>query len=106
MIRTLTALAVTLASGAHDALILLADRRRFDVILRDLMMSPTTGMELFEAVEARGLAKESAWLFMTGGTTAERARRFAEAHRDVVLEKPLSVRALFEAVRRSIQPLE
>jgi CheY-like chemotaxis protein len=94
---------ITLAESGQAALALFRQGQAFDVVLCDLMMSPITGMELYLVASAEGLSGKAQWLFMTGGATTETARNFAEHHRDLMLEKPLSPRVLLEAIQYRLE---
>ena len=85
---------VSLASSPTDALALLEQGQRFDVILCDLMMPEITGMELFDLVEARIPEQARHMLFMTGGTFTEEASKFLERSSIRWLEKPFETAEL------------
>jgi signal transduction histidine kinase len=97
---------IVLAESGQAALALFRSGQVFDMVLCDLMMSPITGMELHFVATTEGLCGKAQWLFMTGGATTETARNFAEHHRDVMLEKPLSPRVLLEAIQARLEEAE
>ncbi|MEJ7598744.1 MAG: ATP-binding protein [Kofleriaceae bacterium] len=85
---------VSLASSPTDALALLEQGQRFDVILCDLMMPEITGMELHDTLEARIPEQARQMLFMTGGTFTEEAAKFLERLSTRWLEKPFETAEL------------
>lgn len=70
--------------------------QHFDVIFCDLMMPEMTGMDVYDALEARGLGEEERLVFVTGGAFTDRAREFVAATPNVVVEKPFEA----DTVRR------
>jgi len=93
---------VTRVVDARDALALLRNGRRFDVVLCDLMMPHITGMDLYQ--EVMNFAPEQALkiVFMTGGAFTTRARRFLEDVPNPNLEKPFQADALLGLVDRML----
>ena len=85
---------VTCVQAAADALALLSQGERFEVILCDLMMPQMTGMELHEKLAAQFPDQAKRTVFMTGGAFTERARAFAARRQHRVLTKPVDVREL------------
>jgi len=88
----------TLEPSATTALERVRAGARYDVILCDLMMPDTTGMDLQEVLEqeAPELAKRT--VFMTGGAFTPRAREFIARFEGRVLEKPFRIGDLQNAV--------
>jgi PAS domain S-box-containing protein len=104
--RALTpAFDVTVLGNGRDALRLLREDPRFDVILCDLIMPELTGMDLYEELSRTRPALADRIIFMTGGTFTARARNFLEAVPNPALDKPFDItmlHAILEArVRRS-----
>jgi len=90
---------VACASG-REALELFRRGERFDVILCDLMMPQTSGMDLYEEL-VRTLPEQAARMIMvTGGAFTDRARRFLQDMPNPVLDKPFDAAHLFESVAR------
>jgi CheY-like chemotaxis protein len=73
---------------------LLEDRRDYDVIFCDLIMPGTSGMALYEAVSGQRPEMAHRFVFMTGGTFTDQARRFVDAHRERTLDKPLDMQQI------------
>jgi PAS domain S-box-containing protein len=85
---------VTVLGNGRDALRLLRDDPRFDVILCDLIMPELTGMDLFEELQRSHPALADRIIFMTGGTFTARARNFLAAVPNPALEKPFDIATL------------
>jgi len=85
---------VVLASSAKEALSILENDRRFDVVLCDIMMPEVTGMELFERVSATWPEMRDHFIFMTGGAFSPSTREFVDSTGLPRLEKPFDVRDL------------
>jgi len=93
-----TAHDVTTSSDGASALALLA-QNDFDVVLCDLMLSDTEGVEVYErAVRARPDI-EPRFLFMTGGSLTARSDAFRTWLGRRCLSKPFDAATLIEAVR-------
>lgn len=79
---------VLAVTSARDAIGLLSQGERFDVIFCDLMMPEVTGMDLH--AELLQLAPEQAEkiVFMTGGAFTSQAREFLDHVRNPSVDKP------------------
>ncbi|MDB4954932.1 MAG: uncharacterized protein JWO36_2501 [Myxococcales bacterium] len=86
------------AEGAHQALDILRDDRRFDAVLTDLMMPGVTGMDLYETVRANHPGLERRFLFMTGGVYTARAQSFLATVPNRCIEKPFDHGELLKAI--------
>lgn len=84
---------LTLAGSGREALQLLEDGKRFDAILCDMMMPDVSGLDVWEHLGTLDPAQRRSFIFMTGGTFTERARRFIDEVRPPVLEKPFTASA-------------
>ena len=97
--RGLRAHRVTIVERGREALALLAEGRRFDLILCDLMMPELSGMDVHDEI-ARNYPDELTHLaFMSGGAFTERAKEFCARITLPMLDKPIDlkqVRALLE----------
>jgi CheY-like chemotaxis protein len=71
---------------------------RYQVVLCDLMMPGTSGMDLYEQVEERAPELAGRFLFMSGGTFTERAAQFAERIADRLIEKPFDLDRLAQVI--------
>lgn len=89
---------VTLAHSGREALALLSAGLEYDLILCDLMMPETSGIDVWEKLSAEQHEK---FVFMTGGTFTERAERFLAEAKPQVLEKPFTATTLEELLRRT-----
>jgi signal transduction histidine kinase len=85
---------VTTVDRGGDALRLLAEGARFDIILCDLMMPELTGADVYHQVAALGLDIERQIVFLTGGAFTERMRTFLDNVPNACLEKPLRIEHL------------
>ncbi len=106
--RTLKALLenehdVTLAENAAEALVAIAAEPApgFDIIMCDLMMPGTSGMELYEVIRRDHPGVEERIVFMTGGVSIDRAREFLASCVNLTFEKPFD----FERLRRTLRRL-
>lgn len=85
---------VVLQSG-RDALALLANGERFDVILCDLMMPDLTGMDTYAELVRTIPGQAERVAFMTGGAFSEEARAFvAGIARERIIDKPFDTQKL------------
>jgi signal transduction histidine kinase len=87
-------------TNARDALLLLAQGERFDVILCDLMMPELTGMELHAELMLLDPDQAELVVFMTGGAFTNKAREFLDAVTNLRIEKPFNMAALMAIVER------
>ncbi len=76
------------ATGGADGMRILERDSDFDLVLCDVMMSDITGVDLHEWMLERDAALASRFVFMTGGTFAQRARRYLRHVENLRLEKP------------------
>ena len=76
---------------------------RFDVILCDLMMPQTTGMEIYAEITHIDPAQAARLIFITGGAFTARARKFLDSVPNKCLEKPLNEQTLRAAVNDLVQ---
>jgi PAS domain S-box-containing protein len=88
---------VGVANGAEALKILEADDR-FDVILCDLMMQQSSGMDLYAAVVRRQPELARRMLFMTGGAYTPHARRFLAGVSNPCIDKPFAPAELVSIV--------
>lgn len=103
--RTLRAQRVRTCAGADEALDLLRDGERFDLILCDVMMPGTDGIDLFHALEASSPKVAAEVVFMTGGAFTARAEQFVSSASNVCLQKPIAPADLERLVlRRANRP--
>jgi PAS domain S-box-containing protein len=89
---------VVVADGGAKAMQILANDRRFDVIVCDLMMPEVSGIDLYESIAKSDPTLAQRMVFMTGGVFTPRARAFLDAHVLAVLDKPCDSTTLHRAV--------
>ena len=94
---------VTTATSAREALSLVSDGQRFDVILSDLMMPEMSGEDLLTTL--RKLAPEQARrvVIMTGGAFTPRSEEFLHSLDLPHLTKPLTLEGLRAAIQRALE---
>jgi two-component system NtrC family sensor kinase len=90
------------ASSGRNALAQIEAGARPDIILRDLMMGDLSGADLFEILTRDHPELADRVLFITGGAFTERTRRFADAHADRVLIKPIAPEELRARLRKNL----
>jgi two-component system cell cycle sensor histidine kinase/response regulator CckA len=90
---------VACASG-RDALELFRRGERFDVILCDLMMPQTSGMDVYDELVRTVPEQAARMIFVTGGAFTDRARHFLKGLSNPTLDKPFDSAHLFESVTR------
>lgn len=89
--RALKDHAVRTANDAREALMVLAEGARFDVIVCDLQMPEMNGMDLYREISARWPEMAERFLFLTGGATTAKAGEFlAGLARNRKLMKPVN----------------
>jgi signal transduction histidine kinase len=83
---------VVVVTSSREALALVEQGQRFELVLCDLMMPRMTGMELHEELSRRAPDLAARMLFLTGGAFTPEAQRFLSQQR--WLEKPFDNEAL------------
>lgn len=89
---------VVLATSGRQAIDLILSDQAFDAIVCDLMMPDIGGMDVYEAIRRARPGLVERFLFMTGGAFTPKAARFLSQMGTPVLEKPIAVEALREAI--------
>jgi CheY-like chemotaxis protein len=92
--RLLPPQAVTVVHSGREALALLSEGQRFDLILCDVMMPDLTGMDVFERLRTANREAAEAMVFMTAGTFTERTQRFRASVPNIFLDKPIAMTTL------------
>jgi signal transduction histidine kinase len=90
---------VTTVNTARDALRLVTDGARFDLILCDLMMPEMTGMDLQRELLAVAPDQVRGLIFMTGGAFTDSAREFLAQAPNPSIQKPFKASNLRDTVR-------
>jgi CheY-like chemotaxis protein len=100
--RSLRDYDVVVTVSGREALARLATGERFDFILCDLAMPAMGGDELY--LQIQGIAPDQAqsMVFITGGATTERARKFLENVPNQIIYKPYDVTELREMIRKRV----
>jgi CheY-like chemotaxis protein/anti-sigma regulatory factor (Ser/Thr protein kinase) len=91
---------VTAVVKAEDALALLADGRKFDVVLSDLMMPGMSGMDLYAELLRKYPETAQRVVFLTGGAFTPEANAFLDRVDNERMEKPFDSGALRKLVAR------
>ena len=81
-----------------DAAMTTLDKDTFDLILCDLMMPRTSGMDLYRWLQSRDPRSARRMLFMTGGAYTETAARFLRDDALHHVEKPFRVDQLLGTI--------
>ncbi len=94
---------VTVLSGGREALRLIADGKRFDVIFCDLMMPDVNGMNFHRTLMADARDQGDRIVFMTGGALTPVIREFLEQVPNRHMEKPFTLGDVRQAVSELLQ---
>ncbi len=89
---------VTAVTDAREALRLVAEGNRYDVILCDLMMPSMSGMDLYAELSLADSGLAECMVFVTGGAFTPTTRAFLEKVRNPRIEKPFD----FASLRRLV----
>jgi PAS domain S-box-containing protein len=93
---------VVALTRAAEAVALIQQGERFDVILCDLMMPQMTGMDLHAAIAAIDAGQAQRMIFMTGGAFTPRAQTFLEGIENLRIEKPFDPQQLRAVVNARV----
>jgi CheY-like chemotaxis protein len=93
---------VTAVMCAADAITLIEEGRRFDVILCDLRMPGMSGIDFYEKLQTLEADMIERIIFCTGATFSTDARQFFERVPNKILEKPFDPVAVRSLVRRFV----
>ena len=93
---------VTVTTSGSEALSLMGQEPKFDLVFCDLMMPEMSGMEVFAAAREQHPEIAERFVFMTGGAFTERARGFLEGTTQEWIDKPFSVTELRRFVARFV----
>ncbi len=95
---------VVLTDGSEQALQKLVAGEHFDVILCDLMMAESTGMDFYYAVERAHPEYLDRIVFMSGGAFTARAKEFLRNTTNRYIEKPFDHKQLYDLIAEFIAP--
>lgn len=97
---------VTVLTSADEALAMIAAGRTFDVILSDLMMPGTSGVELYEKLARTAPEQTQRMVFVSGGAFTPAARAFLERVPNELIEKPFDTKVVRALVQRFVDARE
>jgi PAS domain S-box-containing protein len=89
---------VTVATSAGEALAMMGEQT-FDVIVCDVMMPGTTGMDLYGIIRAKNPRLADRMVFVTGGAFVPRVAEFLASIENPKLDKPIDVKGLLRTVK-------
>lgn len=89
---------VTVASSGREALDIIAQGQRFDVILCDVMMPELTGVDVYEHLRAHSPGTEARIVFITGGAFGAEIVDFLREVPNTTLAKPFDPQQIIDAV--------
>jgi CheY-like chemotaxis protein len=93
---------VVCVADGDEALRLLAEGERFDLVLLDLSMRRVGGVAVYQELAARAPAQAERVMFLTGGATTETDQQFLGRTPQPRLDKPFSLAELRSAVARML----
>ena len=93
---------VTTITSPRQALAIVEEGERFDLILSDLMMPDMTGMELYAGLDEAAPEQAARMIFMSGGTLTADAAKFLHAPGRVSIDKPFRAAGLRELIRNTL----
>ena len=94
---------VTALTTVREALALLEQGERFDVIVSDLMMPEQNGEEFYKELQRVAPDQAQRMIFMTGGAFTPRSEEFLRSSRVPQVSKPLSLEVLQGAIRQVVE---
>lgn len=97
--------AVTRTTSAIEALDWIADGRRYDVILCDLMMPDLNGMDFYAQLQRIAHDQAARVIFVTGGAFTTQARQFMNEVANDRIEKPFDIGDLSDIVDSHVAKL-
>jgi PAS domain S-box-containing protein len=95
---------VTVCVGGREALALLAEPCKFQIILCDLMMPDISGMDLYEELMRTAPTVAKRMVFMTGGIFTPRGKAFLDGVPNHRVDKPVDFPRLLEWMRDTLHP--
>jgi CheY-like chemotaxis protein len=95
--------AVTATTDPEQALTWITTGESFDVILCDVMMPVTNGVQLRNRIDAIAPDQAARIVFVTGGIVLPEVQSLLERVPNAWLEKPIDVEGLRELIRRRMR---
>jgi CheY-like chemotaxis protein len=95
---------VVTTSCGQEALELMASGQHFDVVVCDLQMPGTTGMELYARLREQEPGLAERLVFMSGGAYTAAASHFVRTVPNRVLEKPVRPELLLATINAAMAP--
>lgn len=95
---------VVTATGGNEALDLVASGQRFDVVVCDLQMPGTSGMDIYARLREQAPELANRLVFMSGGAYTPAATRFVSSVPNRVLQKPVPPELLRATIDATLSP--
>jgi two-component system cell cycle sensor histidine kinase/response regulator CckA len=87
--RILRGHVITVVGSGREALSRIRHGAGFDIVICDVMMPDTSGMEVYDAILEEKPELLDRLVFMSGGTFTERARHFRARVKNAFVDKPI-----------------
>jgi PAS domain S-box-containing protein len=94
---------VVCSTSARDAVSRLERGEHFDVILLDVVMPATTGIQLYEALLEQWPDQAAKVVFMSGGAITRKVEDFLTTVRNARVEKPFDVDTLRDVIEVTLE---
>ncbi|MFL5346572.1 MAG: MASE1 domain-containing protein [Hyalangium sp.] len=95
---------VVTATSGQEALALVSSGQRFDVVVCDLQMPGTTGMDIYARLHEQSPELARRLVFMSGGAYTPAASHFLRSVPNQVLEKPVRPELLLATIDAALAP--
>jgi PAS domain S-box-containing protein len=95
---------VVTATRGSEALALVSSGQRFDVVVCDLQMPETTGMDIYARLREQEPELARRLVFISGGACTTAARDFIRTVPNQVLEKPVRPEVLLATINAAMGP--
>ncbi|MBN1210402.1 MAG: MASE1 domain-containing protein [Myxococcaceae bacterium] len=95
---------VVTATHGSEALELVSAGQRFDVVVCDLQMPGTTGMDIYARLREQEPELARRLVFISGGACTPAARQFIRTVPNRVLEKPIRPEVLLATIDAALEP--
>ncbi len=88
--------------SGREALEILRDDLGFDLILCDLFMPETSGIDVYEWLRDQKSPLATQMIFMSGGAFTSRAREFTQTLPNLLVEKPFRIAELLTQIEAAL----